>query len=122
MVYTHKVKESKISPEMEKLIQENATLKEVNQTLSDLVDQYDKALLEMTALQRVSNKELNAAADTIENMQKLELENTALKRICEEMGQQIQELKAMIDSYDKELNDLADAVLEQEISAPKKNV
>lgn len=107
---------------MEKLIQENATLKEVNQTLSDLVDQYDKALLEMTALQRVSNKELNAAADTIENMQKLELENTALKRICEEMGQQIQELKAMIDSYDKELNDLADAVLEQEISAPKKNV
>ena len=65
-------KAEKLNPEMEQLIAENAALKEENQVLSDLnqvlgdmIDNYDKTLTEMTALQRESTKKLNEAAKII---------------------------------------------------------
>ena len=54
-----------VSPEMEQLIAENTALKEINQILNDMVDNYDKALTEMTALQRESTKNLNEAVTII---------------------------------------------------------
>jgi uncharacterized membrane protein YdfJ with MMPL/SSD domain len=66
MAKTEKV--GKLSPEMEQLIEENKALKETNQILSDLVDNYDKALTDMTALQRESTDRLNEATEIIKNI------------------------------------------------------
>ena len=72
VLYNVLMEKSNLSPEMERLMAENAVLKEenqvlsdLNQVLSDMVDNYDKALTEMTALQRVSTKNLNEANEII---------------------------------------------------------
>ena len=52
----------------EQLISENTVLKKANQILSDVVDEYDKSLTEMTALQRESTNKLNEATEIIKRL------------------------------------------------------
>ena len=61
-------KEENLSSEMEQLTAENAALKEINQILSDMIDNYDTALTEMTALQRESTKKLIEATEIIKTL------------------------------------------------------
>jgi hypothetical protein len=52
---------------MEQLIAENTALKEANTELMNIADNYDKALTDMTALQRETTDRLNEATEIIKN-------------------------------------------------------
>ena len=58
---------------IEQLIKENKELKEINQMLSDLVDNYDKELRKMTELLAVNTNNLNKASKIIENYNQSEI-------------------------------------------------
>jgi flagellar biosynthesis/type III secretory pathway M-ring protein FliF/YscJ len=62
------LKETEISPEMERILQRIQELERQNVALIKIVDQYEKELTDMTALQAISNQQLREAADLINSI------------------------------------------------------
>ena len=128
-------KGKKLNPEMGRLIAENtslkeknAALKETNQMLSDMVDNLDRALTDMTALQRVSTENLNKASEIIKSVmppenanpemerliaenRALKEENATLKARVTELGEITDSLAKLADEYDRELNASTDELI-----------
>ncbi|MFP3042441.1 hypothetical protein LQZ19_11560 [Treponema primitia] len=62
------MEKSKLSLEMEKLIEENTALKEANKLLLDLVDNYDKELNITAGVLTQTTEKLNEAMDFIDKI------------------------------------------------------